>query len=505
MRTSPIILASQGGVSRDGTNLDGDQYADAQWCRFQRGRPRKMGGYTTLSGSLAEISRGAVVFSEDGESCIHLGGANGLQQINVTSSGIVSGNNTRTPTALSANANNLWQFAIMFDATSVTNKIIAHVAPNLTNIDSSSPGAMYIGDVCGTSLLTALTPVLSGGIFALHPYMFTFGSDGYVVWSDANKPDTYTGGQSGEARITSSKIVAGHKLRGSGNPAGLLWSLDALIKTTFVGGSSIWDFDTIADDLSILSTRSIIEYDGIHFWLETDRIVMFNGVVREVPNNENVNHFFDNLNFAERQKVFAYKVPRFGEIWWCYPRGTATECTHAIIFNIREGYWYDTELPHSGRADGVVPSIYEKPFMTGVDVDSGAYTLWQHEDGVNEVDLGGTEKAIQSYFETAEFAMFKSDEPTDQSMRVNRIEPDFKQTGDMTVIVRGRSNARAEVRDSLPITFSSSASTPGEQTVTEKEVRRLMSFKFESNTKDGDYEMGQPVIHVGPTDTRVES
>ena len=38
-------------------------------------------------------------------------------------------------------------------------------------------------------------------------------------------------------------------------------------------------------------------------------------VVREIENTLNVNWFFDNLNGAQRQKVFGFKVPRFGEIW----------------------------------------------------------------------------------------------------------------------------------------------------------------------------------------------
>jgi hypothetical protein len=38
----------------------------------------------------------------------------------------------------------------------------------------------------------------------------------------------------------------------------------------------------------------------------------------------------------QRQKVWATKVPRFGEIWWFYPKGDSEECNDAIIYNIRE-------------------------------------------------------------------------------------------------------------------------------------------------------------------------
>lgn len=41
----PFIIRSKPGIKRDGTQFDGDYYTDAEWCRFQRGLPRKIGGY----------------------------------------------------------------------------------------------------------------------------------------------------------------------------------------------------------------------------------------------------------------------------------------------------------------------------------------------------------------------------------------------------------------------------------------------------------------------------
>jgi hypothetical protein len=152
---------------------------------------------------------------------------------------------------------------------------------------------------------------------------------------------------------------------GPGNsPSGLFWSADSLIRGTYIGGTAVFQFDTISAQSSILAANSVIEYDGIFYWIGTDRFLMFNGVVREVENNLNLNFFFDNLNYAHRQKVWATKVPRFGEIWWFYPRGDATECTHAVIFNVREKVWYDTELP---RTAGWYSQILSFPMWANAD------------------------------------------------------------------------------------------------------------------------------------------
>jgi hypothetical protein len=85
----------------------------------------------------------------------------------------------------------------------------------------------------------------------------------------------------------------------------------------------------------------VIEYDGIYYWIGVDRFLLYNGTVKEIENNMNQNYFFDNLNYDAREKVWVTKVPRYGEIWWYYPRGDSTECNDAIVYNIRENTWYD--------------------------------------------------------------------------------------------------------------------------------------------------------------------
>src|SRR6185369_14779719 len=152
-------------------------------------------------------------------------------------------------------------------------------------------------------------------------------------------------------------------------------------------------------------------------------------------------------------KVFAFKVPRWGEIWWCYPRGSATECTHAVILNVREGTWYDTELPGSGRSAGLYAKVYSKPFMVDVDLTATGYTLWQHETGTDSV-LGSTVDPIPAHFTTSEISMLGTQQPADKTLRCARIEPDFVQTGNMTVTITGRANARAPFQPGETFTFT---------------------------------------------------
>lgn len=503
MPTTPVILRSQPGIKRDGTMFDGDFYTDGQWCRFQRGLPRKMWGYRATTAYTLQLSRGLGAFTQQGYIYCHSGSSDYLQRFTLDSNGNPSVVSNRTPATLAVSLNNMWMMDYMYDSSTSANSIIAHCAPNLQCICGSAGGQIFYGNVLGTAALTPITlPAganVTGGIVVLHPYLFYYGTDGIIGWSVPGNPTDLSGSGSGIARVWGQKIIKGLPLRaGAGSaPAGLFWAYDAVIRASFTGGSTVFQFDVIATETSIMSSNCVVDYDGVFFWAGVDRFLMFNGVVREVPNQMNLNWFFDGLNKDRRQKVFAIKMPRFGEVWWCYPRGSATECTHAVIYNVRENIWYDTKLPGSGRTAGVFSNTYAAPIMSDVNQTSSGYKVWQHERGLDEVD-GITTNSIESWFTTADISSVAKGE--DAEVRIVRLEPDFVQSGDMEVTVVGRVNARAPEVTGTSFTFPDTATLPREQTVTLKEQRRELRVKFYSNEVGGDYQMGQIIAHIGSGD-----
>jgi hypothetical protein len=495
MPEGTVILKSDPGVKRDGTKFEGNFYTDAQWVRFQRGLPRKMGGYRSITKYLTEIGRGITSFTQQNLVYTHSGGSSTLERFTIDGSGNASVVSDRTPTTLVDSPLNQWMFDYQFDSSSAANSIIAHVSPNLSCICNDEGGQIFYGDVLGTSPLVEITlPVganATGGIVALHPYLFYYGTAGIIGHSVPGEPTDMTGIGSNIARPWGQKIVKGLPLRaGAGSaPAGIFWAYDAVIRATFNGGTTSFQYDVIATETSIMSENAVIDYDGVFFWAGMDRFLMFNGVVREVPNAMNLNWFFDGLNTHQRSKVFAYKVPRFGEVWWAYPRGDATECTHAVVYNVRENTWYDTALPNTGRSSGIYNNSLMAPVMTGVIPTEAGYKVWIHEKGVDEID-GQNVNPINSYFETADLSYIATQNKNTQ-VRITEIEPDFIQSGPMTVQVTGRANARAPEVYSSVFSFPEVANQPFEQIVMLKEQRRELRVKFSSNAVNGNFQMGQ--------------
>ena len=587
--TAPVPIKSLPGIKRDGTEFEGDNYVDGTWVRFERGLPRKMFGYRSINRYLTGIPRTITTYVRDEDIYFHAGSGRHLERMTIDRFFNTSLISDRTPTAgFIPSDDNIWDFDVDHAANVGGDPLLlAQVAPNLRDLTNSVEGALFTGDLFATTPLVPVTLLpanasLTGGVLALHPYTIIFGNNGFVGWSVPGDPTDYTGSGAGNANITAQKIVEGVALRGGGtsSPSALLWSADALIRMTYIGGTEAFAFDTLSTQITIMSENSVIDYDGVFYWVGVDRFLMFNGVVREVENTMNKDFFFEELNYLWRQKVFVYKVPRFGEIWWCFPRGDSEEPNWAVIYNYREKTWYDTPLPNGGRSAGQYPAVVRFPLMMGVEpqgylltealvdnagtgyvlgdvltvlggvstipaqltvtgvtggtitavtvtnlgeysvppvspvhVSGGAGTgatfdvlleaprkLWVHEIGYDEVD-GTATIPILSSFETADISLAPKGD--NRATRVVLVEPDFVQSGPMSMQVRGRANARAPFVEGEQMVFPETADNPDDEVIFLKTERRELRFKFTSNTLGGNYIMGLPLAHMGPGDGTV--
>ena len=442
-------LGVQPGIKRDGTTFETREFSAGEWCRFQRGVPKKMGGYRELFSTFNGIPRGMITNPFNGVNYIFAGNSSGIDVFTTgTTFGVGSGpfaatilpgysnfaintvsgatfkitaspaedltsvfpagtkvifsqttpvvytvssasysapDTTVTLTAtisgaptsvwlndysFSADSRLLWQFDLQFSPLGGELQVLAHPGINLTNIDNGIQSQVLIGDILPTSgdtwTFSGLADtggqnptykpiVVDGGVCVLYPYVFVYGSNGFIannhVSSTYNEQTVtdWNGATANQVNMSSSKIVKGAPVRGGTNsPSGLFWATDSLIRVSFTGAAPLyWRYDIVSSQISIMSSNSVVEMDGTFYWMGVDRFYQYNGQVSVLPNDKNVNWLFDNLNFEQRQKVWATKIPRYNEIWFFYPRGTNTECTDAVIYNVKDKIWYD-----AGSADG---------------------------------------------------------------------------------------------------------------------------------------------------------
>jgi len=243
----PVNLKSKPGIKRDGTRFEGDYYVDGQWVRFQRGLPRKIGGYRQINNYINGVVRQFYTQALNNFVYTHMGYSDGIQRLTIDSIGNTSAPIDRTPVLYAGDTNMAWQFDALYDGAGSGTVLIAAPSSSTVDISSGTLLPVYYGDIYGSSALSAIPGVTStGGIVVLHPYLFVFGDDGYVRWSDANDPTNFATGDAGDAWISSSKIVKGLPLRGGGqSPAGIFWTLDSVMRCTYTGGTACRDTETL--------------------------------------------------------------------------------------------------------------------------------------------------------------------------------------------------------------------------------------------------------------------
>lgn len=745
MTKKVFALDTKPGIQRDGTVFDKDFYNDGRWVRFQRGRPRKVGGYQQITAGISGPSRGIYVNPQQNFNNVFNGHSKGLQVVPIDNNGVGAGVTDMTLSNFTASDNNLWQFDTFYDVSgSGDNLLLAHPGQSLNLIDNNINTPVLGGNITGTSLsaigvftesvylnstttaylstpslqigagqsisgtgipsgatvvsTTLSIPILnavavtgtagqcsctsttglyigqtvavtgtltgtatgitsgvtyfiiatnyattftlsassggaaitttagtttglvftlsqvqnvtisaaattsgastitfdnnisvSGGVVSLHPYVFVYGNNGLIKNCSAGNTNDWVSADANEVSVATGKIVQGLPVRGGSNaPSGLFWSLDSLIRVSYIGGSGTppqyWRYDLISSQSSILSSQSVIEYDGIYYWCGVDRFLLYNGVVKEIPNTMNQNYFFDNLNYAQREKIWVSKVPRFGEIWWFYPRGNATECTDAIVFNVRENTWYDAgEALGARRSAGYFSQVFNHPTWASWETNAvggvnaitltaggtlytnGTYTnqaltggsgsgatativvaggivtsvtifskgknyvvgdtlsasipagsgliitvnqvvdfvsLWQHEIGTDAVQ-NTTVLAIESFFETNDLG-WVSGGPAQPNpvgdnkwIHLERLEPDFVQSGEMELYITGRPFAQSEDKTTGPYVFE-----PDTNKIDLREQRRELRLKFVSNVAGGNYQVGKILIDADTGDVR---
>lgn len=508
-------LRGQPGIKRDTTDTEGSYWSLGQWVRFYRGLPRSILGYRAMTETFPGPSRGLLV-NPIGNGYINVfsGSANNLVVGQFTAAGIGSNPTDITPAGFAGNVNNVWQLDSIYDSSgSGIVAICAHAAPNLVDIASIIQEPIYFGNIANAVPLTAAvndamspaTVTVDGGIVALSPFLVGYGSNGLFIWSNENSPGVFP--IANAANICSTKIVKGLSIRGgTNNPSCLLWSLDSLIQASFVGGEAIWDFNILTDQSSILSSSAVVEMDGIYYWPGIDRFLTFNGVLQELPNEMNLDYFYKNLNFEQRQKVFGFKIPRWGEIWWCFPTGQNIECNHAVIYNKRENYWYDTPLPVDGRSAAYFAQTFPYPIMssalglTPIGQNSGVdYPLWQHEYLTDEI-RGNQVNAIDSFVVSPSLSsvggglsLFSSPAaaPSDTWTEYAFFEQDMLFGSSLILTILGRMYPQDQdaILDQRTIVKNQTENYYDVQV-----QERYLRWKIESNCQGGYFIVGQPLI-----------
>jgi len=226
-----------------------------------------------------------------------------------------------------------------------------------------------------------------------------------VRWSDQGNarswvPDNNSLAGENSLRV-GSRIVAGKATR----QQNLLFTDTSLYSMQFVGGTEVFSFALIASGCGLIARFAAAEINGISFWMSGDgNFYIFQGAIPQIIDCPLRDDVYNNLNAAQKSKIYAGVNSKYSEIWWFYPRGENTECSHYVAYNWVENYWTQGELP---RTTWVRDGVFSNPIGFGVDhivykhelghLADGMTMSWSLETGIADIEDGNNLTAISEF------------------------------------------------------------------------------------------------------------
>ncbi len=246
-------LGVQPGIKRDGTVFESRDFSDGEWCRFQRGVPKKMGGYRELFATFTGIPRGMIANSYNGVNYVFVGNQYGLEVFTTgTTFGVGSGPLTvnilpgYSPFTLVSNT--VSQFVVAGNVTAAFPAGMKVIFSNNTATQTTVISSSYTAP---NTTVIVTTSSIAGSPTTVSLYDETFTADANLLW-----------------QFDLQYSPAGGSLQVLAHPGLNLANIDNAIQTQVLTGSLLpnasnqWSFQGLADTGGQNPTYRPIVVDG---------------------------------------------------------------------------------------------------------------------------------------------------------------------------------------------------------------------------------------------------
>jgi len=205
-----------------------------------------------------------------------------------------------------------------------------------------------------------------------------------ISWSNQGSLTNWTTGQAGSDTIEGAgRFTSQLNVRGTN----LLFTDNQTYTFRYIGGQFIWETLLLDAGIGIIGQNARVSALGVGYWMGVDNFYMWRGAnVEVVPSNSGnestiLRYVFDDLNYAQADKIFAWYNAKYREIWWHYPSASSNEPDRIARYNIDTQVWVMDTI---SRTAAEYPSVLtQNPLMIGL--DNNAYL---HENGVNDNGAG---------------------------------------------------------------------------------------------------------------------
>jgi len=206
------------------------------------------------------------------------------------------------------------------------------------------------------------------------------GSSRRFAWCDQGDPTDWTftsvTNQAGFLDVEpASPIITAHAGRSGWV---LFWTAKKAYVVRFLGLPFVYDYEELADDVTPWSPQSATTTSQAIMWMSQQGTWVFDGTsINPVPCAIRTWITDDVDPMGVRFQSACAHVGQFNEFWWMFPQNGQPFNTRVAIYNYREGWWSQAQMP---RSAGITSSFTSSPiFADGVQA-------YRHESGVYYAD-----------------------------------------------------------------------------------------------------------------------
>ena len=176
-----------------------------------------------------------------------------------------------------------------------------------------------------------------------------------VYWSDINDETNWT--PSATSQSDSQVIADGGDIMGlAGGEYGLVLLEKAIYRMSYIGSPLFFQFDAISRGIGCLSNGSIVQYNGLTYFLSNDGFYVSDGqTVTSISAGKVDKWFFDNADPNSFNLMSSSVDPVKRLIAWCFSNVFASKLI--LIYSIDTGKWSYVETTATSVAIAITPPV----------------------------------------------------------------------------------------------------------------------------------------------------
>lgn len=168
------------------------------------------------------------------------------------------------------------------------------------------------------------------------------------------------------------------------NGTNLIWTEQRAYTMRFVGLPNVWSIKLL-EPIGIIAPMARVAVNGRIVWMGLDNFYMWSGGNVEIVRSNSSTHstllkyVFENLNYSQKSKCFAWYNKKFNEIWFHYPTEDSNEPNRVAVVSVNDFTWFPLEMERTAAE-------YPETNLSVPRLADTSSRILRHESGYNNIN-----------------------------------------------------------------------------------------------------------------------